>query len=836
MLKLINISPILNILMKTNPIYPLFLFSIIFKISLGTEFIESSKVRKLSEFAIDPIKLFNKSLTIKDEGKKKFNDSITQKDIIDKMGFGWNLGNTLDAFNLDNFSAYDKSSEYRWGQPKTTEAIIQNYKNKGLKSFRIPVTWHNHLIDEKYTIDPQWMTRVKEIVDWGLKNDFVVILNSHHDGAKVTDQPLKYRFGYYTANSDRAESERFLYNIWSQIGITFNNGYDQNLLFECMNEPRPEKTSCEWSYKKGDSICEEATSSINEYNKICLKAIRETGGNNEKRFVLVTGLGAQYHSTVGSDFIFPGDEKYNPTNNKIMLSVHMYFPYDFAFNSDKKYSEFTDRIKNDFYAILRNLYDKYVLRGHNVVVGEMGCSDKNNTAERVKWANFYIQTTRKFQMSCLIWEVLPFAIYVRKESKWKDEALVKALIDSSKTPLSDNPEEEYEKNLISSPVTFSKWNIKIYLDYIIFSGYNSFCKLSFTKIDTNPVTNSPAFKIQYADWTSPVSFNQSDVEGAVPGSGGFMGLVKGTQNIKIFFNNSMCKLLQSKGLVFDGDGFIINDVHISGPRFVKMEPKTIIRSSKKQTLKIYFNENATDISDNIKFINFYYNLNNQIKCLVDKNDIKIINCEGIYNFTGEFFLKDKNDYQLTNKFLNVVPNKGEKYNINNLIETKINFDYSGLDKKIFLSKNLFTNLNKASKLIIETTDLHFNTSYQNFKIYNNKNNKVIKIKSKAVNTTIEKDGALKVPSGRNLIVIDLNDYYKTLKNEGITIKGYGFAVNSIYIREGENKGGISGWAIFFIILVCLIVIIGGLFAFLHWRKNNIEKEFNSFRNHEKMIN
>ena len=117
----------------------------------------------------------------------------------------------------------------------------------------------------------------------------------------------------------------------------------------------------------------------------------------------------------------------------------------------------------------------------------MGCDDKDNTAERVKWANFYIQTTRKFQMSCIIWEVPPFAIYDRQKSKWTDEAIVKALIDSSKIPLSNNPEEEYEKNLISSSVTFTNWKVKIYLDYVMFSGYNSFCKLIFTKIDTDPV-------------------------------------------------------------------------------------------------------------------------------------------------------------------------------------------------------------------------------------------------------------------------------------------------------------------------------------------------------------
>ena len=154
--------------MKVNTIIPFF-FSFLFQISLGIKLMESPKVRKLSEFAIDPIKLFNESLTIKNEGKKDFDDSITQKDIINKMSFGWNLGNTLDAVNFDDPYSNDIISEYRWGQPKTTEEIIQMYKNRGLKSFRIPVSWHNHLIDEKYTIDPQWMARVKEIVDWGIK-------------------------------------------------------------------------------------------------------------------------------------------------------------------------------------------------------------------------------------------------------------------------------------------------------------------------------------------------------------------------------------------------------------------------------------------------------------------------------------------------------------------------------------------------------------------------------------------------------------------------------------------------------------------------------------------
>jgi len=842
--------------------YSIYYFIMLFIISneLNLAYKDFLEEKIYSEFQFEPKKLYNESMIVKDLGKKIFDDSTTQKDLINKMGFGWNLGNTLDAFNLNNFTAYDTNSETRWGMPITTEEMIKTVKNRGFNSIRIPVSWHNHLIDENYTIDPNWMSHTKEIVDWALKYDLVVILNSHHDNFKLQNDPISYRSGYYTANKDREESERFLYNIWSQISTAYNNGYDQNLIFECMNEPRPEKSTCEWTYKKGDSVCEEAVSCINEYNKICLKAIRESGGNNEKRFVLVTGLAAQYHNIINSDFVFPSDIKYNPNNNKIMLSVHMYFPYDFAFNPDMKNSVFNDRIRDDFYAILRNIYDKYVLRGYNVIVGEMGCVNKNNTEERVKWANFYIQTTRKFQIACLIWDNGSFdnkksaseifGLFHRKNLTWEPEKLVSALVDSSKTELSDNPEEIYDENIISTPVTLIDWKVKIYVDYIKFSGYNSFCKFNFTKIDTEPVTNSKALKISYADWTSAIKFNQSDVEGANLTNEGSIVVAKGVQNVVIFLNNSFCSLLQSKGLVFDGKGFVVSDIHISGPRFVKIEPKTIIRSSQPQKLKIYFNEDATPISGNIILTNFYYNINKQIECKVSNEDKKIIICEGIYNYTGEYFFKDINDYSLTNKFLRVLPKQGEKYNVNNLIEEKIIFDYAELDKSIYLSKDLFKDVNSNSKLFIETTDLNIKSSYKNLNLFSGKSNSIIKFNSKAVNTTINGNGSIIVPAGRELIVIDIKDYCDIFKNEGVTIKGIGFGLNSIYLNEkidisddtqkNENEsdeGGLSGWAIFLIIIIVLLAIGLGVYLFFHFKRKNIESEIDStFDKKEKMMN
>ena len=77
-----------------------------------------------------------------------------------------------------------------WGNHKTTEALIGTIKKTGLISIRIPVILENHLIDENYTVDHQWMKRVKEIIGWSIKQGIYVILNTHHDIYTKYNEPL----------------------------------------------------------------------------------------------------------------------------------------------------------------------------------------------------------------------------------------------------------------------------------------------------------------------------------------------------------------------------------------------------------------------------------------------------------------------------------------------------------------------------------------------------------------------------------------------------------------------------------------------------------------------
>ena len=352
------------------------------------------------DFAIKLETTFDKSKALKDTGSATFDDSVQGSALISQMGFGWNLGNTFDAYDDKYFPDQGLSSEECWGNPVTTEAIIDGLVKKGFKTIRIPVSWHNHLIDNKYTVDPEWTKRVKTVVDMCLSKGLVVILNTHHDQA---DNYVSYGKGYYPNKNNREESEKYLFNIWSQIALAFNNGYGHKLIFEPLNEPRLKGDTHEWWYAPGDGNCEDCIQSVNEFNKLIHYVIRSSGGNNAKRFILFTSCAAAPGYVLANGNSIPDDSRYN-SNKRVLVSVHMYTPYDFAMNPDKSLSVFNDGYRNELEQGLRALNERFVNQGIGVIVGEMGVVNKDNLDQRIAWAKFYVETAKKLGIACVVWD------------------------------------------------------------------------------------------------------------------------------------------------------------------------------------------------------------------------------------------------------------------------------------------------------------------------------------------------------------------------------------------------------------------------------------------------
>ena len=97
---------------------------------------------------------------------------LSAQQIAQNMGVGWNLGNSLDV----------PGSETDWGNPATTQAMLQAVKDKGFGAVRIPITWYPYLSsDGNYTVDSTRMARVKEVVDYAYDLGLYVIINVHHE-------------------------------------------------------------------------------------------------------------------------------------------------------------------------------------------------------------------------------------------------------------------------------------------------------------------------------------------------------------------------------------------------------------------------------------------------------------------------------------------------------------------------------------------------------------------------------------------------------------------------------------------------------------------------------
>lgn len=303
----------------------------------------------------------------------------TQPELVEAMGMGWNLGNTMDA----------PEGETDWGQPVTTKEMMTTLKELGYDSIRIPVSWSRHVSEApEYIIDAEWMARVREVVDYALDAGLVVVINSHHDNEI-----------YHPRKNNREEAVEYLSAIWSQVAKEFKD-YDQNLLFESMNEPRLDGNKHEWGL---DTNCEEcliAAEVINECNQAFVDVVREAGGKNLDRYLLVSSYAGSPGAAMIEQFKLPEDLALD----RLLLATHAYSPYDLAMGDNMSINQFDAGARGSIDWFINGLYEKFVSQGVHVVIDEMGIINKNNPEARYEWAKYYVTKAKQNGMVCMVWD------------------------------------------------------------------------------------------------------------------------------------------------------------------------------------------------------------------------------------------------------------------------------------------------------------------------------------------------------------------------------------------------------------------------------------------------
>lgn len=337
-------------------------------------------------------------------------EAVSPIDLCEQITIGWNLGNTLDSTGGNGLS-----SETSWGNPKATEKLILAVKEAGFNAVRIPTTWYNHM-DSSYNVDAAWMDRVQEVVDYAYDNGMYVILNVHHENWN------------FTSYDNQKQAEKITKKLWKQIATRFKD-YDYRLIFEGMNEPRMSGTQWEWN---GGN--QEGWDVVNSFNETFIETVRATGGNNEKRCLMLPS----YAANIGA---FEKGMKI-PDDDYLIVSIHAYTPYNFAMNTGggatDKFDKNDGNSTNELKWMSKLLYDKCISKGVGVIIGECGATDKGNLAERIEWAEYFPDVFGQYGIPVFLWDNGAFGtgnekygLIDRNSCTWKYPTYIKALVKAA---------------------------------------------------------------------------------------------------------------------------------------------------------------------------------------------------------------------------------------------------------------------------------------------------------------------------------------------------------------------------------------------------------------------
>jgi endoglucanase len=325
--------------------------------------------------------------------------------MVKAMSPGWNLGNTFDA----------NPTETSWGNPETTQGMVQAVQSAGFKTMRIPVTWTDHIgAAPAYTIDPAWMTKVQQVATWANQAGMYAIVNTHHDADGqwiLLNDPGSNTLS--AANQAQINAE--ITAVWTQIATAFQS-YGDHLIFECFNEPHGDVNG----YGGGDDA---SRGVLNTYLVSCMNAIRGTGGNNATRYVMVQGVGAAAVQVSIQAVVIPNNDP------NVLFSVHNYFPWSFASGMTTTWggapSDYTDMSG----AVEATL--SWLPPTQGIVMGEWGSINADDLGSRVAHAAAYAQDITVAGMCPIWWDDGGMFVLLNRNSSppsWQYPTLLSAII------------------------------------------------------------------------------------------------------------------------------------------------------------------------------------------------------------------------------------------------------------------------------------------------------------------------------------------------------------------------------------------------------------------------
>lgn len=345
------------------------------------------------------ITLFSTVVSAADDVPESMAQSSAKKSMqayVEAMQPGWNLGNTLDSTGSDETS---------WGNPRITRELIQQIAAQGYKSIRIPVTWDSHIGKAPdYTIEPAYLDRVEEVVNWALEAKLYVMINVHHDSWMWISHMEK--------NHDEVLARYEA--VWTQVAERFKN-HSSKLMFEGINEPRFTDGGTTDRAKQYEMLKELLVS----FHRI----VRDSGGLNATRpLVLPTRESSPAQDDL--DELYKTIQTLNDPN--LIATVHYYGFWPFSVNV-AGYYKFEKDAQQDIVTTFDNVHNTLVAKGIPVILGEYGLlgfdkgTDVIEQGEKLKFFEALTHDVQQKGITHMLWDNGQH--FNRLTYKWSDDEL-----------------------------------------------------------------------------------------------------------------------------------------------------------------------------------------------------------------------------------------------------------------------------------------------------------------------------------------------------------------------------------------------------------------------------
>jgi endoglucanase len=333
------------------------------------------------------------------------------------MGLGYNLGKTYNCCS----SVDEKNILYEeikiWGTILPTKKMINKIKKCGFKTIRFQILYSN-LTD---IINSEWIIRIKEIVNWIVKDGMYCILCVNHDQN-------------FWISGGQSSKDNYI-NFWKQVANQFIDN-DEHLIFETFSELDIDFLNLE----------------LLNFTQDFIDTIRNSYGYNKERLLIIPEMTTEYEINNNYYLEMPKDP-----SNKTAVSLHYYFPFEILDEYEIEPLDWYDKFgflyealpitkwgsEYDYKQIMEKmelLKSIFINNGIPVILGEVGILSKynSNISSNREFLYTLFSLTKEINgiMACL-WDnsekISEYNNYYNRETNiWNDEIIRKNIFKISK--------------------------------------------------------------------------------------------------------------------------------------------------------------------------------------------------------------------------------------------------------------------------------------------------------------------------------------------------------------------------------------------------------------------